>query len=40
MYAIRSYYEPKWPTADILKNEKESTTYYDWVRSYKLVPVK
>ena len=33
-------WEPKWPTADILKNEKESTTYYDWVRSYKLVPVK
>ncbi len=29
-------WEPGVPTADDLKDKKDATTYYDWVRSYKL----
>ncbi|WP_430932667.1 family 16 glycosylhydrolase [Saccharicrinis sp. 156] len=28
------------PTVEELNNDKINTTYYDWVRSYKLVPIK
>ncbi len=32
-------WEPGIPTAEDLKNKKDATTYYDWVRSYKLVKI-
>lgn len=33
-------WEPKVPTEDDLKDKEKSTTYYDWVRAYKLVPIE
>lgn len=33
-------WEPKVPTESDLKDKDKSTTYYDWVRAYKLVPIE
>jgi hypothetical protein len=33
-------WEKQVPTAEDLKDKDKSTTYYDWVRAYKLVPIE